>query len=329
MSRTKTRWVLAFDGNCAQCRRIADVVAKAGSGKLDILPLTHPDVQSWRTARFGAEPPWTPTLFAIEAARIRAWTGPAMTMPLLCRLGPRSTTRILSAVGRLQLNESDALPESTSRGTVGRKQFLRLGAGAAAAMGLVLAGRTPSFAAGSSIEARNWVEQNKARLPQSYDDVVAQPTAYRREIFKASSPQVRSQLWVEHLGRYRTGHPGLTRRQTTVVEQVLATASDTANFTENHPDRAAIIRKFHDLGEAVNKAFSREEALAMVGTLGPLDSYSTRVSNDKEIPAVPPGCKCNVLDSYCWDTPCVPGGCIIIEVGCGVLYCCTCNGLCS
>src|SRR5439155_1687717 len=116
------------------------------------------------------------------------------------------------------------------------------------------------FAAGESrewAEAHDWVEANKGRLPETYDDLLAHPMVYRKAIYRASKVDVRCRFWEEHLKRYIATHPGLTMEQ----EQAIARAF------------YLIQTRFASLTQADEKmfiaAFGREEAHAIFATLGP------------------------------------------------------------
>jgi hypothetical protein len=314
MNDAGSRWVLAFDAACGKCRAISAVVADAGAGKLEMLPLAHPDVQEWRKQRFGDDAPWVPTLINASSGRVRVWTGPAMAAPLLRRLGPRSTVRVINALGRLQRAET-----ATDGATLDRKQFLRFGAGAVAAIGLVVAGKTPAFAASEKSDARAWVEANRDRLPQTYDAVVARPMAYRKAIYQASSPQVRSRLWVEQLRRYRAARPDLSQSQVAVLDEALTIASDHTTFDFQRSDFSAVLSRVDKLSESARKAFGTDEARDVLATLGPPDGVA---QPDEEF------CNCAVVDSYCWGL-CHGGNCILIPVpDCGTLLLYVCDGLC-
>jgi hypothetical protein len=47
-SRSEARWILAFDASCGRCGEIARAAAQVAENKLEVLPLTHPEVQQWR-----------------------------------------------------------------------------------------------------------------------------------------------------------------------------------------------------------------------------------------------------------------------------------------
>jgi hypothetical protein len=315
MNDTGSRWVLAFDAACGKCRAISAVVSDAGAGKLEMLPLAHPDVQEWRNERFGDRAPWVPTLINASAGRVRVWTGPAMAVPLLRRLGPRSTVRVINALGRLQRAET-----ATTGRTIDRKQFLRFGAGAVAAIGLVVAGKTPAFAATEKSDARAWVEANRDRLPETYDAVVGRPMAYRKAIYQASSPQVRSRLWVEQLRRYRAARSDLTKAQVTVLDEALTIASDHTTFDYERSDFSAVISRVDKLSESARTEFGTDAARDVLATLGPADNVAQPADEDF--------CNCAVIDSYCWGLR-HGGNCIVIPVrDCGTLLLYVCDGLC-
>lgn len=149
------RFVLAFDASCGKCAAMSSAVRESCDGKLEVLPLAHPDVKRWREQSFGATAPWTPTLLRVQGQTVRAFTGTGMVIPLVHWLGPRSTVRVLRTLGSLRLNRpSGEAADASGIEGMGRKRFLRLGAGLVVAAGVTLAGRTPALAgesrAGSS-----------------------------------------------------------------------------------------------------------------------------------------------------------------------------------
>jgi hypothetical protein len=92
-----TELVLAFDAACARCRAVAAAVT--GSG-LEVLPLADYRVAAWcAEAGVAGE---GPTLLEITPTdgddRVAAWTGSALPVGLLRRLGPRRTLRLVAAL---------------------------------------------------------------------------------------------------------------------------------------------------------------------------------------------------------------------------------------
>jgi hypothetical protein len=55
MSNVRARWVLAFDASCGSCRTVSHAIGQACDGKLEVLPLAHPEVQRWRQATLGPD----------------------------------------------------------------------------------------------------------------------------------------------------------------------------------------------------------------------------------------------------------------------------------
>lgn len=92
---TSTRWVLAFSRQCPKCARQAARVERIAEGRLHAEPLNARAVEAARREAFGAHPPWTPTLLALEDGRVRGWTGFRLKLRLALLLGPRRTLRVL------------------------------------------------------------------------------------------------------------------------------------------------------------------------------------------------------------------------------------------
>ncbi|HWO68122.1 MAG TPA: bacteriocin fulvocin C-related protein [Umezawaea sp.] len=328
----RERWILAFDAECGVCREISAAIADASREKLEVMPLASPDVRSWRERALGAAAPWTPTLIQLSETRIRAWTNRGMVLPLVRRLGPRSTMRVISALGELQQQRKDRNgPENARRNLMTRSQFLRFAAGAVAASGIVLTGRTPAFAAGEATEARAWVAANLSRLPQRYDDLIGYPMTYRKEIWKASAPRLRSQWWLEQLGRYQATHGDLTAEQNAVMTQTLKLAADETTFNFEQADRSELMRQVKGLAASATDAFGTEEAHAVFATLGAAENPVTR----PEPCCTMPGCDCNHDQepglNWCGSRDCIyyiTKPCAVYCCDCGFLLLARCDGRC-
>lgn len=316
------RWILSFDASCGRCRDISSAVARACDGKLEVLPLKHPDVCRWREESLGSRAPWAPTLLRVQRDSARAWTGKAIAIPLVRHLGPRSTIRVLRSLGDLRSRQSVLSAGQMKGETIARAHFLKLVAGAGLAAGIILSGRAPAFADPGDSMVRRWVEENMDRLPRLYDDVVAYPVEYRKAIYSAHTPAVKSQLWVEHLKRYRATHPGLSEEQDHLIGRALKIASNEAMFDSRRGMSNDVRQQVDELGESTRKAFGLDESYALIGTLGPSERPSLQ-------PPGTTGCKCTITSDFC--TPgayCYSGGCVESEF-CGMLYVERCNGLCK
>ncbi|GHJ37028.1 hypothetical protein [Streptomyces sp. TS71-3] len=155
---------------------MAERIARSGGDRLDVKPLTQPEVVAWRGKALGDDAPFVPTLIKVATGRsgekVRAWTGPVMTVRLALRLGPRATVRALAALGELRgaggaagQASSGGEKESAGRGRViGRAQFLRLTGGLALAAGVMGARPASAAEARPLTEAQRWVRANKDNL---------------------------------------------------------------------------------------------------------------------------------------------------------------------
>jgi hypothetical protein len=307
------RRILAFDSSCGGCRQLSDAVARACGDRLDVLPLTHPDVVGWRERALGPDAPFAPTLLEVTEGTVRAWRGRALAARLVRSLGPRTTLDVLRALGRLRAESRGSAAAAAE--SVSRKRFLRIGAGLAVAGGLVLTGRMPAFAADDA--ARRWVAANRDRLPHGYDAVIAHPLDYRRAIFQELPPATRGALWTEQLRRYQNEHQDLTPEQKDVLASALAMASSADTYQGNGPDPDELTR-FRASAEA---AFGADPARRLFATLGPADRSTTQPADQR-------GCTCATTSDWCDNsTHCFRTNCIN-QSGCGTLWSSNCDGLC-
>jgi hypothetical protein len=314
-----THWILAFDSSCGRCIRMSASVAQACDGKLEVLPLSYPDIVRWRAMSLGPNPRWAPTLLRVSGGQVRAWTGISMTGPMIWTLGPRSTVRVLQALGRQQSEIVGNDVEPGAKGVLGRA-LLRLGSGILVAGGLILTGM---LTVGPD-PARSWAKANSDRLPQTYDDFVGYSMTYRRAIYTEISPTVRSQLWVEQLNRYRIAHSQLSTDQATAIDQAITILSEESTFTVEPANRSDLDRAIQQHKELSLLAFSQNEARDLFMILGPADNLS-----GQQEPL--PDCACHHRDNaFCAPLVCVetPGICRTSSSGCGWWWGQTCDGAC-
>ncbi|MCD9196136.1 bacteriocin fulvocin C-related protein [Streptomyces albireticuli] len=305
------RWVLAFDSSCCRCRAMADEVKGYAGSRLDVMPLDDPQVQAWRARALGPRPPHAPTLIRVAEgeAPVRAWTGWPMGVRLALRLGPRSTARLLRALGSAG-RAADAPVEGMGRG-----RFVRL-----AGLGVVAAvlGGGPVSEASAASPAEKWVEANRARLPRDYEAFAAHEMPYRQAIFAALAPADRSRLWLEHLERYRGSHQDLTAEQRGVLDRAGVVFGRESTFTGMN---AALHQELESLRKDAIAILGREEGRAALATLGP-------------VPAAPlPGCTCSCYSDWCSPNGCV---CCVRDCwcqpklnGCGTAFAYLCFGTCG
>lgn len=322
MKSSKKRWILAFDGGCSKCREMSHAVHQACDGKLEILPLTHPDVQQWRATRLGHEAPWAPTLIALEGETVRAWTGKAMALPLARWLGPRSTLRVLLSLGQLHL-QARSRRKNNSAGRL----LLPLATGFVIAAGMIFKGDMPSFAESPSSRARTWVQANKESLPQRYDDLLQHELEHRKAIYAASSAEVRSRLWVDHLERYRHVHPDLSDEQSAVIDRALVLVGREETFT--NPTAPEVQQQDEEVGQAAVQEFGNEGAYALLAHLGPKTELQRAQVASPSDQTEPYDCTCSTYDPWCGGGECFLGTpCTVTPSGCGWRWEVVCNGLC-
>ncbi|WP_426997527.1 hypothetical protein [Pseudarthrobacter sp. N5] len=155
---TDMRLVLGFDAGCLACSKIAEDVASASGGRLEVMNLSSPEMVSWRVVALGEDAPWTPTLIEIADGDVSAKTGAAMGLAMMSRLGMRGSWRILQKLGALRQRsaENNRGPE---RG-VSRNVFLQSAAGVALGIS-ILAGSGTAAVAASDKKRRNehWFDQ--------------------------------------------------------------------------------------------------------------------------------------------------------------------------
>ncbi|GIH74592.1 bacteriocin fulvocin C-related protein [Planobispora longispora] len=323
---SKSQWILAFDASCGQCRGLADKVKKFSGNRLGIIPLTHPNVVTWRKQALGEDAPYAPTLIRVDDADVRAWTGPAMAIRLASRLGFRGTYGLLAALGEAR-KEAERHDDAHSGAASGRRRFLRT-AGLGIAVS-VIAGRTSlaQAASDSPSPAEAWVEANKANLPQTYEAFSAHDLSHRQAIFTELSPKVRSNLWVTHVQRYRQSHPNMSAEQQEVIRTALELYRDVTTFavlpTEETYD------KLQSLNTAAIAAFGADEAHALLSNLGPQKPH---IASDQSTLAAASDCGCSAdLPNNCPSyQPCRRGAysCSSSGMGCGPGWVWPCNGMC-
>jgi hypothetical protein len=98
---------------------------------------------------------------------------------------PAITLRVLGALGQLREQVHESLTSVDGSQTLSRKGFLRLGAGATIAGGLLFTGVAPAFAEQRRSAAALWVAANRDKLPQTYQAITAYSLDYRQAIYRA------------------------------------------------------------------------------------------------------------------------------------------------
>ena len=335
------RWILAFDADCGTCRVLSERVEAVARGKLEVIPLSSPDVEEWRNRILGPDAPHVPCLIRSRGDEVGVWTGAAMAARLSTRLGVRGTTRLLKALGEMRRNASRGCGVPRP-GTLGRGQFLRLaGAGVVVAAAAVAGRAVPALADSRKLTAaQEWVLANKEDLPTKYSDVIAFDIEYRKAIFGATTPAIRSKLWIDHFEAYRDSHKEMTSIQESIITRAAeivkdVTIFDHANATEkDSPQRHSLqVVKV----DAID-AFGRNEARRLLATLGPESASKMEGALKKE------DCHCHWSDDWCTSGTCNSCSCAGVadcdkcndgncwcncsSYGCGTVYAYSCSGTC-
>lgn len=330
-----TSWILAFDAGCRSCTDVVDRVRASTNGKLDTAGLTEPRIRRWRQQALGEDAPWAPTLLAVDGDEVHAWTGPALSLRLVRLLGMVDSARVVRA-----LNRADIVRHPSRRKLLKAVPLLGLGA-------FVVSGglAAPAMAATRTNNgaAAKWARANAGRLPTAYRDFTAYPMAYRRAMFNVLPPAARAKLWSAHFAHYRQTHPGLSRAQLRVIDDVERLAPRVLTTGRGRDD-------LRELATAAVTAFGAEEARALLGTLGPqqatqpageqgpvpaLAGDGRAAADETAKPSVdlwcePSGPDCDTnceavtgCDDLCY------GPCVCSSSGCGDLWLDECNGLCG
>ncbi|RVX47560.1 hypothetical protein EDD27_10497 [Nonomuraea polychroma] len=324
--KSSVRWILAFNASCQQCRGLAERVKRHGGTRLDIMPLSHPEVIDWRKTALGEDAPYAPTLIKITESGIYAWTGLAMAVRLAIRLGLRGTSRLLAALGESRQIGKEENATEGSRGS--RRQFLRI-AGLGLAFSAIAGKTSPAQASvATPSPAELWVQANKASLPRTYEAFSSYDLEYRRAIFHALSPQERSNLWVAHIHSYQAARPHLNAKQRNVIDLVLETFGEASTFEQ--PLTEDIRRKMESLVKMAIDALGKDEAYSLGANLGPRPTSKPSTHQSQGLLSV---CDCATNDDWCsthHGNPyrCFRGGCGYTSSGCGWGWGEPCNGEC-
>lgn len=310
-----TEWILAFDSACGYCADVVERVRAVSTGKLTVAPLSDAHVRDMRHHAQGEQPPWAPTLLAVDATGVRAWTGTALSARLALVLGPLSSVRALRA-----LNDAEIMRLPSRRKLLKAVPVLALGT-------FVLSGGLTAPVAradGTPHEGRaaRWVRDNADRLPTSYGELITHPMGYRRAIFAAVPPSVRVAFWQEHFEYFRSERAPLTSAQAVVIDTATRLAHELRTGTTDEPARQA-------LRAAALEAFGASETRALLATLGPPDTEYPTERSAVELADCDSSCATGSFNcsgsSSCWAAP---WHCNRTSNGCGWMWIEPCSGTC-
>jgi hypothetical protein len=311
-----TEWLLAFDPGCRTCGDVIGRVKEQVEERLTLAGLAEPRIAELRRRALGERPRFAPTLIAVDGDRVRAWTGPRLSVRLARLLGPARSVAVLRA-----LNRADVVVNGSRRGLLKAVPLAALGAfvvsGGLAAPAMAAPGRRRMTTA--EVEA---AVDRLQPLPSAYAEVTAQPMAVRRAVYARLTPTQQAALWREQLDRYRSAHPELTGAQAAVVEQALALIP--AVFG---PAGGTGSDRLDQIKETAVAAFGPRTAATVFGTLGPLEQPAPAAVT----PMWDCGCDCDCNPDF---TPCdgcgeVAWTCRHTYDGCGWFYKQSCTGACG
>ncbi|WP_329191396.1 bacteriocin fulvocin C-related protein [Streptomyces sp. NBC_01435] len=308
-----TEWILAFDADCRFCEEVVDRVRVSVDGTLTTAGLTEPRIRGLRARALGERAEWAPTLLAVDGHQVRAWTGTALSLRLARLLGPSESLRVVRA-----LRDLDVLRPPSRRGIL--KAVPGLALGTFLVTGGLAASPAQAVARAKGSKASRWVKANLDRLPSGYSEFVSYPADYRRAIYGSLSSSARSDLWVAHFADYRKTYPGLTARQSAVLDDATRLAPQ---IIAGRQQGAAV----EGLTAAAVAAFGESGARAVLMSLGPADTQSAAPRSDQNIQVLDCNSQCagsGSCDTVCYDQ----SYCNWTDYGCGPLWLGPCSGFC-
>jgi hypothetical protein len=196
----------------------------------------------------------------------------------------------------------------------------------------VLAGSLPVLGAGGECITKQWLEQHRGTLPQSYEQFLAAPPALRHAIFDSLEPQTQSKLWVAHLQRFLSRNPGLSADQLAVVQQAIELAARPETFATARDSElweVLVGEPLAELESRVRAVFNPRQTAAILSELGGREVMEAPVVAGSKVAAV--FCQCSTSSDWCTGgAHCVlnGGGCTH-QQGCGTFWQYICNGLCG
>ena len=143
----------------------------------------------------------------------------------------------------------------------------------ALALPTILAAGKPG--ASACEEAVQWVRQNRATLPRTYEEIVAYPAAYRRYILSELNASERSAVWRESLAAFAAQENLSVEQQKLLVEYNNIVTQDYSirNTLEVGPK---VLLPLSQWKERAGKMFTQEQMRALTSRIGPEGVAYTR-----------------------------------------------------
>ena len=124
--------------------------------------------------------------------------------------------------------------------------------------------RLPRPAQPSFAQIDRWIDAHAEQLPRTLAELSTYPMAFRRVIVNRVAPAVRASLWQEHLRTFLGPDSTLGPAQRAFVEETIDRCPDI--FGGTHADTQTQVLT---LEPQIAALFTREQAIAMFGTIGP------------------------------------------------------------
>jgi len=185
-------------------------------------------------------------------------------------------------------------------------------------------------------QSQSWVESHRAELPTTYEGLSAYPVNQRRAIFRAATPETRSEFWRSHLEQYVADHPALTEKQVEVIQQALrlATVEQFGVIDRSKSGARPPTPDLVDLDKEIRAAFEPAQAgeifavLGKPGEGGVAGLVIVRHGSPGVSDAGTIQCSCSSSSDWCSGSySCATANCGQTG-GCGTLWLYTCDGVC-
>lgn len=136
--------IIAFDENCAKCKRISAQIQKITDGLITALPLDDPTVINYRERIYGQNVPPGPTLIKLRGALVQCWSGPRMFQALVQEVGFYKSVELLKILGLERRTKGLHSPTERIAKSTTRRGMFQIAAGVVAGVSLAFGGTVAS-----------------------------------------------------------------------------------------------------------------------------------------------------------------------------------------
>jgi hypothetical protein len=181
--------------------------------------------------------------------------------------------------------------------------------------------------------ARDWVSAHRAFLPTTLAGMSAYPMVFRKAAYHELSASRKASLWREHLSSFLRPEGRLTSNQKAIVRGVI---SKVEVYLDGTRGKQAAVRD--GLTPArLRVAFGDSLARSIFATLGPQErrqpesgsAVLSKITGKATPLQAMPYCSCSRGSDFCGGGGhCGVGDCVVVNDGCGLLWCHECDGQC-